>query len=594
MLDRLRTWLAAHHLSPVMILAATNIVFIVAFAVAIALFIQAQNAPVTPQVVVLPNESSATPANALATPVQAVQGLQVSVATLTPGPSPTAPTNPFDVGGTIAVALRRSARTHIWALTPGRTQLTRLTSGPWDDRDPAWSPDGNTLAFASNRSGSWDLYLLDMQTGAVTRLTNATGFESNPSWSPDGAYIAFESYADDNFDLYIVGAKGGFPIRVTRHPSPDFAPAWSPNGRSIAFVSYRGGGVNPDLYNFNLDEPDETKSVTRFTDTPEVAEDEPQWSKDGLLLLYSDSASPLNLVYTKLANAAGATAVESAQGHFPTWTPDGSSIVTTFNQNDREFVAAAGLGAWAAAPVAIPVEGKLGAISWTRASLPTELNGTLSEAAASTDSPPWTERIVNPTGNADTPYSLITIPDLRAPLPAFSDRVDESFTALRLRVITETGWDFLQVLDNAATTVDTRLDPGLPYESWSKAGRAFDVSQGAINDGWGVLMREEVGNRIYWRLWVRVRQGDGSLGEPLRRIPWDFRTRFSGDPVAYDNGGSYFPEVPHGYFIDFTALAEDYGWTRVPATDDWRLFYPGVQYWRYEYRGGLTWIEVLR
>src|SRR6185436_19059937 len=104
-----------------------------------------------------------------------------------------------------------------------------------------------------------------------------------------------------------------------------------------------------------------------------------------------------------------------------------------------------------------------------------------------------------PTG-ADPPYTLITMPDLRAGVPAFSDRVDESFLVLRLRVITEAGWDFLQELDNATILPDTRLDPGLPYESWNKAGRAFDISQPAINDGWGVLMREESGNRIFWRL----------------------------------------------------------------------------------------------
>jgi TolB protein len=257
-------------------------------------------------------------------------------------------------------------------------------------------------------------------------------------------------------------------------------------------------------------------------------------------------------------------------------------------------VAAAALGGWSAAPVAIPIDGTVGALSWGYASLPPEPKGSLAEAAQAADVPPWTEKVSNPTGNADVPYTLITLPDLRAPLPAFSDRADESFSALRLRVITETGWDFLQVLDNAAIKADTRLDPGLPYESWNKAGRGFDVSQAAINDGWGVLMREAVGNRVSWRLWVRVRQGDGSLGEPLRRVPWDFRSRFSGDPVAYDNGGSYFADVPRGYFIDFTTLAEDYGWNRVPPTDDWRFFYPGVQYWHYEFRDNLTWLQAMR
>src|SRR5574341_814386 len=595
MRDRMGQWMKDRRISPVIVLAVMNLVFIVAFVVVLVLFLNARSVPATPQVIVLPNNATSASNGGLPTPAQQVQGISVNVPTLTAGPSPTAPSNPFDVGGTIALALRRNGRTHLWAISPmpGRTQVTRLTTGLWADRDPAWSPDGKTLAFASNRSGGWDLYLLDIVSGETTRLTSDAGFEGNPTWSPDGAYIAYEGYQGDNFDIYIVSAKGGFPIRVTRHPASDFAPAWSPNGRSIAFVSYRSGGVNPDLYTFNLDEPDESRSVTRITNTPDVSEDEPQWSRDGLLLLYSDTVSPLNIVYTKLVSAPGSTPVEAAQGHYPAWTPDGSGIVTAFNQSGREFVAAAALGAWAGAPVAVPVEGSVGAVSWTYATLPPELKGSIAEAATAEDPPLWKEKITAPTGG-DPPYSLITIPDLRAPVPAFSARVDDSFIALRLRVISESGWDFLQVLDNAAIRPDTRLDPGLPYESWNKAGRAFDISQAAINDGWGVLMREDIGNRIYWRLWVRVRQGDGSLGEPLRRVPWDFLSRFSGDPVAYDNGGSYFTDVPKGYFIDFATLAADYGWERAPAEDNWRIFYPGVQYWHYDFRGGQDWVAAMR
>jgi hypothetical protein len=436
--------------------------------------------------------------------------------------------------------------------------------------------------------------LLDVETGDITRLTTALGFEANPSWSPDGAYLTYEGYNSDNFDIYIIKATGGLPIQVTRHPAADFSPAWSPNGRSIAFISYRAGGINPDLYTFNLDDPDETHSVRQITNTPDLAEDEPQWSKDGLLLLYSDINSPLNAVYTISANSQGVSATDAAQGEFPVWTPDGSGIATAFNSGGRDFVGAAALGAWTAGPVGRAVDGQLTGLSWSYATLPTELKGSILEAAQAPVIAPWTEKITNPI-NADPPYTFITIPDLRAPVPAFSDRVDEAFAALRLRVITEAGWDFLQLLDNAAINFDTNLDPGLPYESWNKAGRAFDISQAAINDGWGVMMREEVGNRIYWHVWVRVFKGDGSLGEPLRRTPWDFRTRFqANNPAAFDAGGSYYPEIPKGFFIDLTLLAADFGWQRVPASDNWRIFYPGVQYWHFEHRDNLDWASAMR
>ncbi len=43
-------------------------------------------------------------------------------------------------------------RTHLYIYTPGDTAAIQITSGPYDDSDPKWSPDGKSLAFVSNRS----------------------------------------------------------------------------------------------------------------------------------------------------------------------------------------------------------------------------------------------------------------------------------------------------------------------------------------------------------------------------------------------------------------------------------------------------------
>ena len=45
--------------------------------------------------------------------------------------------------------------------------------------------------------------------------------------------------------------------------------------------------------------------------------------------------------------------------------------------------------------------------------------------------------------------------------------------------------------------------------------------------------------------------------------------------------------------MDFTELASDYGWTRVPALDNWRTFFQGIRYWHFENRQGLSWQEAI-
>src|SRR4029434_4450395 len=43
-------------------------------------------------------------------------------------------------------------RTHLYVFDVAAKSLTQITSGDFDDDEPAWSPDGTRVAFTSNRS----------------------------------------------------------------------------------------------------------------------------------------------------------------------------------------------------------------------------------------------------------------------------------------------------------------------------------------------------------------------------------------------------------------------------------------------------------
>lgn len=96
-------------------------------------------------------------------------------------------------------------RSHIHVFDVASKSSRQLTSGPFDDGDPAWSPDGTLIAFSSNRTlpdpdrnQNSDIYVVPAKGGIPRPLVNTDRAESNPVFSPDGRRLAFVSSGDPN------------------------------------------------------------------------------------------------------------------------------------------------------------------------------------------------------------------------------------------------------------------------------------------------------------------------------------------------------------------------------------------------------------
>jgi dipeptidyl aminopeptidase/acylaminoacyl peptidase len=155
----------------------------------------------------------------------------------------------------------------------------RLTSGPYDEGELAWSPDGRKLFFTSIRDlepyyrrDRSALFAVTVEGGAVEPVAAVAGSIMSPTPSPDGKRVAFRvmpgepvrSYTPT--DLYVVDLDTKTPPRNLtsdcdfdlgggltgdQHPprgSSASRPVWSGDGKSVIDRVARKGRANLEAF----------------------------------------------------------------------------------------------------------------------------------------------------------------------------------------------------------------------------------------------------------------------------------------------------------------------------------------------------------
>ncbi|MCG8924949.1 amidohydrolase family protein [Lentzea sp. CC55] len=97
----------------------------------------------------------------------------------------------FGPGNRIAFQSYRDGNYHLYVIGFDGRGLEQLTSGRYDHREPAFSPDGKRIAFVSDRAGSYGVHVLDVATNQITQLTGVPDEAAAPQWSADGTRIIF-------------------------------------------------------------------------------------------------------------------------------------------------------------------------------------------------------------------------------------------------------------------------------------------------------------------------------------------------------------------------------------------------------------------
>ncbi len=91
------------------------------------------------------------------------------------------------------------------------------------------------------------LYVFDVETKATVQITSGDYEDYDPAWSPDGSLIAFTSNrtqepdANYNTDIWLVKPDIPYekqkPVRVTSNPGSDDSPIWHPDGERLAYIT---------------------------------------------------------------------------------------------------------------------------------------------------------------------------------------------------------------------------------------------------------------------------------------------------------------------------------------------------------------------
>jgi dipeptidyl aminopeptidase/acylaminoacyl peptidase len=158
-------------------------------------------------------------------------------------------------------------RTHLYVFDVAAKSLTQITSGDFDDDEPAWSPDGTRVAFTSNRSlpdpdrtynsDIWIVAADSKDKGAhLTQVTSNRGDDHQAAWSPDGSWIAYSTQLDAKLFQYSTkhiavapvpdanGKPGEAKVLTLAMDRMATQPTFAPDGKAVYFIADDDGTQN--------------------------------------------------------------------------------------------------------------------------------------------------------------------------------------------------------------------------------------------------------------------------------------------------------------------------------------------------------------
>jgi Tol biopolymer transport system component len=221
-------------------------------------------------------------------------------------------------------------------------KITRVTSEPGLELDPAIAPDGLTIAYAAGAPGGMRVYVRQIAGGRAVPLMDEAFADAHrwPQWSPDGSRIVFQAgrqplslrVSSGGGMLYQAPARGGAPRKLFGSVPAGLAvsPAWSPEGTRVAFGALGG------LYVVAADGNGVPSLVAAGSEFHS-----PRWSADGNRIAFVRSGSMFTFGEESLGNVSTSAVMvltldngqvtQITRGEWldtnPVWLPDSRTLL---------------------------------------------------------------------------------------------------------------------------------------------------------------------------------------------------------------------------------------------------------------------------
>jgi len=206
----------------------------------------------------------------------------------------------------------------------------------------AWSPDGKQVSFTTDMSGRLNIWKVNASGGWPLQLTQSDDRQYSATWSPDGKWIVYQQDAGGNelWDLYAVPSDGGTPVNLTNTPEVrEESPLWSRDGKTVAVNVKPKESTNYDIALLDWS----TRKLHKLSNetTKSYSWGAVAWSPDSKTLYANRaeiSGTPESEIYSIDVTTGKLENLTPHQGKVlyaaSSLSPDGATLLITTNQKD--------------------------------------------------------------------------------------------------------------------------------------------------------------------------------------------------------------------------------------------------------------------